>query len=265
MKKITHRSFGLVALAASLGAGQAFAHTSIQGAGTEATTTYHNVVIGHGCTKTVENVDTKIPVTSQSVVFPYGAGSAVKVAVVDKKATKKSEAVTHDEALTDLSTILDTANLAGKFKLIQSKDVFTAQDVTLEGANVVGFVGKNGNLQTNLTGLIPFRAAGVNFKADSCVSRLLVKVAVADICDATQFPPTPESANLWIPEATTSFAADLDGIGSPATLTINRTTKLPKKDAAGRKCNGGWDATITPSKAEVEAKMPIPGYWSAAQ
>ena len=44
----------------------AMAHTTLQAQATEATTSYNNVVIGHGCTVGGASV----PVIAQSVVFP---------------------------------------------------------------------------------------------------------------------------------------------------------------------------------------------------
>ena len=53
-------------------------------------------------------------------------------------------------------------------------------------------------------------------------------------------------------------AQDIDGIGAPATLTINRnlaTNPLPAS------CGAGIDVTMTPSAADITANLPIPGVW----
>jgi hypothetical protein len=233
----------------------AFAHTSIRDKATEGTTSYNYLNIGHGCTDINGN---KIPVIAQSVVFPTD---------VDAVATREK-----DNKVVALSDIIDQGSLAGLISAIQDKNIFTTQDtITDVNGNVIGFYGKDGSLQTNLRGLLPFRFNSVTFKTNTCTAGLYVKAAVADICVAT-FPPTPETANLWIPNATTNFGADLDGIGSAPTLTINRTSTVPETNMNGTSCRWtdstgasrlGWYVTVTPSTTQVDRDLQIPGYWPA--
>ena len=58
--------------------------------------------------------------------------------------------------------------------------------------------------------------------------------------------------------ATEGKAAGVEGIGAPATLTVNRnltTIALPSQ------CGVGIDVTVTPSAAQVDRDLPIPFYW----
>lgn len=229
------------------------AHTTVVNEATEDASSHNALQTGHGC----ELEDgTNIPMIAQSVVFP----------TVNPTVTRSK-----DGAAVDLATVIDQGDLAGLVDPVQSRDIFAAQDEKTDAnGNVIGFHSTNGNLQTNLRGYVPFRFSSVNFSATSCARSLQVQIAVADIC-AMEFPPTHESANLWIPAGTTLFPADLHGVGSPATLTINRTTKVPRRDANGESCvwtdaDGvrqiGWDVTVTPSNEDVDANLPIPGHWA---
>jgi hypothetical protein len=223
------------------GAQSVFAHTTIKDQATEGKTAYNALQIGHGC----ENPTTgdRIPVTAQSVVFP----------TVNPVVTRSDGTATTLDA-----EISDTLGLAGKVDVVQDRSVFKAQDEVYDATgNVIGFNSTNGNLQTNLRGLVPFRFTPVTFQKSSCAKRLLVKVAIADICKKA-FPPKPGTANLWIPANTTKFKnKNIDGIGAPATLTINRDLTANPLDAS---CGEGYDVTVTPSNEDVDANLPIKGW-----
>lgn len=226
----------IAAISLLVAGASASAHTTIQSQATEATTTYNNLVIGHGCTLAD---GTKLPVIAQSVVFPT---IDPVVTVSDGKWAGSNE-------------VLTISSLAGIPRFIQSKDVFNKQSVKTDSkGNVIGFSSTEGSLDTGMIGLVPFRTGGIAFKAESCIKRLLIKVAIADICEKNK------TYNLWIPNATPKFSNPLaHGLGAPATLTINRDlTKNPFK--AESNCGNGYDITITPSNRDIDANLPIPGY-----
>jgi hypothetical protein len=50
----------------------------------------------------------------------------------------------------------------------------------------------------------------------------------------------------------------VDGVGSPATLTVNRNLVTNPLSAS---CGAGIDVTVTPNPADVDANLPIPEYW----
>lgn len=252
IKKLT-----LASLASLLcGAGQGvFAHTTVMSQATEGTTAYNALQIGHGCTK---DNGKKLPVVAQSVVIPT-------VNPVVLRADPNDSTKTIPVNLSDV--ISDPLGLAGKVDVVQDRNVFKKQDEVYDatGNNVIGFNSRNGNLQTNLRGLVPFRftpPAFVPSDANHCAKRLLVKIAIADICKTNVFPPIPGSANLWMPNTTSKFPnAGVDGTsatyhgGGAATLTINRKDKL---DPA---CGAGYDVTVWPSEEDIDANLPIKGYW----
>ncbi|WP_144289809.1 hypothetical protein [Ideonella sp. A 288] len=220
------------AIALTLGL-QARAHTTAQVQASEGTTTYNNLVIGHGCT--LAN-GTKLPVIAQSVVFP----------TVNPKFTTTGTFAGNPAVV----SITSVANLA---QLIQSKDIFSKQkEKTNAAGNVIGFESTEGSLEPSLHGLVPFRTAGVSFPADSCATKLVVQVAVADICQKLG------AKNLWIPSVTTKYSDPaVDGIGSPASLTFNRDLAKNPLPAA---CGAGYFVTVTPSAEDVDANLKIDGY-----
>lgn len=219
-----------IALSAAL---SAQAHTTIQVQAAEGTTTYNHLVIGHGCTLAD---GTKLPVIAQSVVFP----------TVNPKYTVSGTVLGNP-------TVVSITSFANIAQLIQSKHLFAKQKEKTNAAGaVIGFENTEGELSPTLHGLVPFRTAGVSFPADSCATKLVVQVAVADICQKNG------AKNLWIPSITTKYNdATVDGIGSPASLTINRDLA---KNPLAASCGAGYTFTVTPSAEDVDANLKLDGY-----
>lgn len=273
MKKTLVRSLSIILL----GAGSSvMAHTTIQNQVTGSATSYNNIVIGHTCSVTTKDkankdVTKKFPVVAQSVLFP----------TVDPVLYEGTSTTPSTLLVTDIIT--SATGLAGIPQLIQNKDIFAVQsEKTDANGNVIGFNGYNGNLDPTLHGLVPFRTGAVSFTSttspkkdpisgatisttDSCVTKLVIKVAIADICKK-KFPVTDGEANLWIPNTTAKFTNVVDGTsatplaGSPATLTINRDTIANPLDS---NCNGtGKTVTVWPSDKDIDANLIIPKVWS---
>lgn len=257
-KRLTTYCLGMMLCAS---ANTVFAHTSFKDQATEGTTAYNALQIGHTCTNEAKK---QFPVIAQSVVFPTANPTVMRSRITNAT----TNPVTTEETPTTLEEeITDTAGLANKADLVQDRNIFSQQNETYDANGaLIGFYGTKGNLANNLRGLVPFRFSPVTFKATSCAKRMLVKVAVADICKRT-FPPSPGTANVWIPTTTTKFSnSALDGIGSPATLTINRNlSKNPLPPGcpvnADSTATPGYDVVVTPSKEDIDAHLPIPGYW----
>lgn len=214
----------------------AMAHTVIQSQVTEATTTYNNLVIGHGCTLTDGS---KIPVIAQSVVFP----------------TLNPLAKISAGTFAGSADVFEITSFANIPKLIQSRDIFSKQVVKTDAkGNVIGFTSTEGSLDVNAIGLVPFRTAGINFKPASCIKKLLVQVAIADVCQKGG------AANLWIPSVTPHFPnPNVDGIGAAPSLIFNRDMNKNPFLAASN-CGDGYELTISPSPQDVDANLPVPGY-----
>ncbi|HSV46036.1 MAG TPA: hypothetical protein VLJ58_09620 [Ramlibacter sp.] len=143
--------------------------------------------------------------------------------------------------------------MANVAQLIQNKDIFGKQKEKTNGTgNVIGFESSEGSLDPTLHGLVPFRTAGVSFPADSCATRLVVQIAIADICEKNG------ATNLWIPSVTAKYTDPaVDGIGAPASLTFNRDLG---KNPLPASCGAGYTLTVTPSAEYVDAHLKLDGY-----
>lgn len=231
---MNHSLLGLALAASWLACSlPAQAHTTIQNQANEGTTTYNNLVIGHGCTLADGS---KLPVIAQSVLFP----------TVNPVYTTTGT-VSGNPAVVSISTF---ANVA---QLIQDRNIFSRQrEKTNASGNVIGFESTEGSLDPTLHGLVPFRTAGIGFPADSCATRMIVQVAVADVCQKLG------ARNLWIPSVTPKYAdASVDGIGSPASLSFNRDLA---KNPLRASCGAGYTLTVTPSAEDIDANLKIDGY-----
>lgn len=236
-----------VLLSALAFAPAALAHTTIKSQMTEGVRDDNALRIGHGCS---DESGKSFPVIGQSVVFP-----------TDAPVLTPSEP---NEAVSDLSEVIEQGSIAGLAGLIQDRSIFDRQgEKTDTNGNVIGFVGTHGELSPELAGRVPFQFTPPNFVAESCVTRLLIRIAIADICKRKGL--APERVNLWIPDngsqiATAAEANGVEGIGAPATLVVNRnllSNPLPER------CGAGFTLTVTPSAAQIDRDLPIPRYWLA--
>jgi hypothetical protein len=230
-------------LLALLVSGSALAHTTIKSPATEGVRDDNALKIGHGC-------EGDHGVIAQSVVFPTDAPGI---------STSDPSVV-----VTDLSEVITQGSLANLAQSIQDRSIFLHQSETLDAnGNVVGFQARWGKLEPDLLGRVPFQFSPPNFVAESCAKRLLIKVAIADICSIRRPLLHPEKVNLWIPDngsaiATAALAAGVEGIGAAATLTVSRNLTTNPLPAA---CGAGVDVTVIPSAAQVDRDLPIGRYW----
>lgn len=222
----------------------ASAHTTVMAPASEGVRADNALRLGHGCDDA--------PVIAQSVVFP----------------TDAPELHTSDPGVTlvDLSEVIEQGTLAGLVGAIQSRDLFEQQAAKLDAdGNPLGFHGWKGLLRPQLRGRVPFEFTAPSFVPESCATSLRIEIAVADICRVK--PPTiqPGKVNLWIPDNGSLFAAQaaasgVEGLGSPARLTVQRDlAKHPLPEA----CGAGFVVTVTPSAAQIDRDLPIGAYWRA--
>jgi hypothetical protein len=239
------RSIPLAAIAASLFASVgALAHTTILAQATEGTRADNALRVSHGC----EERD----VRAQSAVFP----------------TDLPQLAASDPAVVigDLGEVIEQGSLAGLFRPIQDTAIFARQGILRDAnENAVGFFGSDGRLDHELSGRVPFEFTAPNFVASSCAARLVVEVAIADLCKPRLRAHMLDARfiNLWIPAngsqlAIDAAAAGIDGVGAPARLTVNRNLAT-KPLAAG--CGAGYTLTVTPSPEQVDRDLRVPGRW----
>lgn len=242
------RAAPIVAAAWLAVASTTFAHTTVRDQATEGVTADNALRIGHTCTVAGGYA---MPVVAQSVVFPTVAPILT---------------ASNGAPLTNLSQVIVQGSLAGLVSVIQDRSIFQAQQVKLDSnGNRIGYSGTRGTMDPALVGRSPFQFAAPRFVAASCASRLLIRIAIADICVAQRGTSLEAgTANLWIPDNGSAYAAraraylNAEGVGAPATLIVNRnlaTNPLPAE------CGAGYDVTVTPSPQDVNANLPIPGVW----
>jgi hypothetical protein len=221
----------------------ALAHTTVKLQQTEGVRDDNALRIGHGC-------EGDRDVIAQSVVFPT---DAPVLSLDDPNAV-----------VPELADVITQGSLAGLAQSIQDRSIFDLQtEIVDENRNVVGFQARKGRLSHELVGRVPFQFTPPTFVAESCAARLLIKIAIADICSVKKPVLDPTKLSLWIPDngsaiATAALAAGVEGIGGAATLTVNRNL-LANPLAEG--CGAGFDVTVTPSAAQVDRDLPIPKYW----
>jgi hypothetical protein len=225
----------------------AIAHTTVRAQATEGRTEDNALRIGHGCA--VAGGDA-LPVIAQSVVFPSASPTLT---------------ASDGSTIADLGAVVTQGTLAGLARPLQDRSIFLTQQVKRDAlGNIIGFSASDGSLAVDLLGRVPFQFAAPGFVAASCAKRLLIRVAIADICSLSAADTIRAGkVNLWIPDndsqyATMAAAAGIDGLGAPATLIVNRDTAATPLAPA---CGAGVDVTVTPSAADVDANLAIPGVW----
>jgi hypothetical protein len=239
--RIACLGLAVTALALTAGGGVAHAHTTVKSQASEGVRDDNALRIGHGCEQN--------PVVAQSVVFP----------------AENPELRASDPGVTigDLSEVIVQGSLIGLVGAIQDRSIFRQQGEKTDSlGNVIGFFGLHGRLDVELAGRVPFQFTAPSFVPASCAVRLRVIVAIADICRIARPTLLPGKVNLWIPDNGSLYAIEgaaqgVEGIGEPATLTVNRNLATNPLDAS---CGAGYDVFVTPSAAQIDRDLPIPGW-----
>lgn len=281
LKSVTlHVAATVIAIASQ----ESSAHTTFRNgsAGVENVTDYDFVQTSHGCFANSDPAKTaRTPVTATSVVFPTDADAIVETfpsSAATPTGTKNAGTPAH---LSDFFSWTDhtgavsaLTNISSLITWIQSAEVFPKARRKVDSlGNTVGFEVYGGKLDPFSTGAYPVKIGGVKFSPTSCAAKVVIRVAIADVCKRNVFPPKAGSANVWINHTTAKFIhSDLDGIAPvdntgaavPANfwpaITIKRnltSNPLPAN------CNAGntVDVFVTPSDAQIDMDLPIKGYW----
>lgn len=220
----------------------AAAHTTVMSTATEGVRADNALRIGHGCEGS--------PVIAQSAVFP-----------TDAPVLTTSDP---DVTLSDLGEVITQGTVVGLIGAIQSRDIFELQEPKLDSAgNTIGFHAWRGLLREGMRGRVPFEFTAPNFVPESCAASLRIEIAVADICRVKRPVIQAGKLNLWIPDngseiATLANTAGVEGVGSPARLTVQRD--LAKNPLPGA-CGAGFVVTVTPSAEQIDRDLPIGSHW----
>lgn len=209
--------------------------------------------ISHGCA--APDSSTSHAVSAQAAVFPNGTGSI---------ATKSG---TGDPvALTDHIN----GNAIMGIKAVQDKNIFTSirtlkgpvpayRNHGLKKTDTRALHYSDGYLQTDLLGLVPFRASFPSFKSDSCATALTIRFAIANYCLSDRH--NDARADIWIGHTTAAFNdPDVVSTGFWPRLKVLRDLQSNPLPAA---CNDGFEINVQPSPKAIDKYLPIPGYWPA--
>jgi hypothetical protein len=238
-----HLSIPLAVAASLLASSGVLAHTTILSQASEGSRADNALRISHGC----EERD----VRAQSAVFPT---ELPQLAASDPNVV-----------IGDLGEVIEQGGLAGLFRPIQDTAIFSRQGILRDPLeNAIGFFGSDGRLDRELSGRVPFEITAPNFVPSSCAARLVIEVAIADLCKPRpRAHPDARFMNLWIPAngsqlAIEAAAAGVDGVGAPARLTVNRNLSANPLGAA---CGAGYTVTVTPAPEQVDRDLRVPGRW----
>lgn len=257
-KKLTAYSLATVIL----GAGQmAYAHTGVKDQATEGKSLYTAFTIGHGCGSAANS--TQIPVKAQSVLFPNAADSVAHQLNADGSDASVINLADHIVGVTGGLTNLGP-------KAIMDKGLFSnIQSIIPDPAtNVVrGIRFSGGKLPTDMIGLPQFRVSGVSFQKTSCAKSLKVRIAIANFCSTVKSTGADRRVDMWMGHMTALFndpGVMPEGFNAKPywpTLTVNRD--LVANPLPGTCTGGGFDIAVEPSDADIDANLPLPGFWPA--
>ncbi len=261
-----------------------FAHTGIKDMVQEGTVSYNALNLSHGCDGNGDSATHNSKnLIATSVIFPNADDPAM--AVITKLDASTGAAIGN---LDDLSNDIEgvTAghgfiglglgqvqpNLFPNFIPKIDKNTLVGQHATPLNR---GFSTHNGKPYasapiwqevTSSSALAPFRVGPVSFKTTSCALSLKVRVASINYCEkGIKNKNDPARADVWIGHMTSKFndpvvmpytQEELDaGKSYWPTMTITRnltTNPLPAE------CGAGYNLTIEPADADIDANLPIP-------
>jgi hypothetical protein len=142
----------------------ASAHTSVRSQATEGVTSDNALRIGQGCAVAGRRADT---CRRAERGVPHADTLRQRVRRLRRRARHADRA----------------GHAGGLARAIDDTSVFMSHEQKSDAlGNSIGFAAYDGSLSADLDGRIPFEFAAPRFVASSCASRLLVKVAVADVC-----------------------------------------------------------------------------------
>ena len=259
-------------------AGQsALAHTGIKDKVTEGVSGYNALAISHGCNSNAKPDAPHKDVIAVSAVFPNSSDIAMSVV---RKLDAKGDSIATQE---DLSNDIEGVNPGVGFTnmglgvVAGGGTLFANIIPTLDGNGAIRgyhtWAGPAPYLSAPLqesvvstTGLSPFKYGAIKFKSESCAKSLKVRIAVANWCKRGEDSKTHGNrVDVWIGHTTPLFvdprtmpyneADTAAGKSYWPTMTVERNLLTNPLNAS---CAGGYDLSIEPSDADIDAYLPIP-------
>ena len=255
---------GALALVAISLAGSAFAHTTVVRKNTPSNwqvndeiegtgSALSNISIAHGCSSPAGNEARSV--TAMSVVWPNGH---------DALATRSD---TGDSI--DLAEYIVGNPVMGP-KSAQDKDIFKKivqavgptppyNNHGLRTEDTRAFHYSHGKLQSDLFGLLPYRASYPTFHADSCATKLVINFGIANYCRHTRNTNKDDRADVWFGRLTAKFDdPDVVSVGFWPHVDVVRDLE---NNPLAESCGDGYAIEVTPSDESLDTYGPIKGYW----
>ncbi len=275
-------------------AGQAvYAHTGVRDQATEGTASFNGFTITHGCGSDNDPTVPSLPVIGQSAVFPYGDASSSFGPTVWVDVATNTVIPTGGNGIVRLAAPPALPILSLGVGGIQQNDPFdtvveetdpasptVVRALNWKGSDVIRALARDGErvkllrkpfrgLSPDLVGIPLFRVSAPTI-IDDCVSRLRVRIAVANWCEKRRNEandPDNNRADWWFPlvsipagspgapgTGSTNFTdPDLVQDNFWTTLTVNNVDT-----ADPTTCPGGVlrEVAVQPAGTEIDTYLP---------
>lgn len=212
---------------------------------------FHSFSIPHGCAG--DGYPVPQAITAMSIVFPNGA-DAVAVDSASNESVQLSDhvegnAIMSPRPVQDNRVFADMATKKGSVPEFNSHG--------LKSTDVSAFHFWNGSLNPDFVGLVPFRASFPSFKSESCVSKLTVRMAIANYCTFSQ--NKSNRADIWMGELTDKY--DDESVVSTGFWPRLDVVRDLENNPLPASCGEGTTIEVQPSSDAIDALLPLNGYW----
>lgn len=232
----------------------------------------------------------RIPDSTKKAHLPAGQGTATTLAAELVKAnvtcTTNAQHVQTCVPGTPAFTTDPISNLGGRFNFQGNLGYFKTNTLKTIGGG--GFYAKGPKFTAHQIADMGITSAGApyhnalqvlwaqdritsaitpfGFSATSCARKLVIRAAGADICRLSPSRAVNNdghSSNYWFGGPTKKFT---DGHGVHEnfwlgyTLIVRDTTTNPYPDSCTDKVKGDYDLVVMPTKHEIDAGLPFPGF-----
>jgi len=196
-------------------------------------------------------------VRAQAVLFPNGS-NAVATRIETGEIVPIDDIIAGNAIMA--ATPIQDYNIFEKIKVLRGP-VKSYNNHGIKSEDIRAFHFRDGKLQTDLIGLIPFRANFPKFKAESCATRLKINIAIANYC--THSRTNADRSDIWIGNMTELYNdSNVVSVGYWPTLEVMRDLE---KNPLPESCMEPEIISVKPDNSSIDQYLPIPGYWPALE
>lgn len=252
MKKIAMRSLGLLTLTASLGAGQAFAHTGVRDQVDEGKASYNGFTITHGCAAG-ETGSQAYPVIGQTALFPFGATAVWRNAKGEIIQTGGQGII--DKGLISLS-VTGYASMSSPFT--------TAEEIVDPDGVVRALHWRDGAMAPTLNAITPFKVTAPTI-TDPCVKSLKVRIGVINWCDTAKNEAEDAKGPYKAPKDAFKRKIPMTVVGDAKQANVAGSkffTNMSKGNGDNNRADWWFTAPAGGSALYQDADILQPSYWT---